>query len=156
MSGAIGMPANGFCVCRAKRRGAPKGTPEPPHGTRRECGKICAAMTLYSGDRIGPYEIRAEIGAGGMGVVYRAHDARLKRDVALKILPESFAADPERLARFQREAEVMAALQHPNIAAIYGLEETADVRALVMELVEGSTLAERIAERRGSTNHRKF
>jgi serine/threonine protein kinase len=75
------------------------------------------------GTRFGAYEITAQIGVGGMGEVYRARDTRLKRDVALKILPESFASDPERLARFQREAEVLASLSHPNIAAIYGLEE---------------------------------
>ena len=101
-------------------------------------------MALASGSRLGPYEIVAPLGAGGMGEVYRARDSRLKREVALKILPESFASDPERLARFQREAEVLASLNHPNIAAIYGLEGG----ALVLELVEGDTLADRIA--RGS------
>jgi serine/threonine-protein kinase len=78
--------------------------------------------------------------------VYRARDTRLKRDVALKILPESFASDPERLARFQREAEVLASLNHPNIAHVYGLEQTDGLQALVMELVEGPTLADRIAQ----------
>lgn len=92
-------------------------------------------MSLANGSRLGPYEIRTMIGAGGMGEVYRAHDAKLKRDVALKVLPEAFARDPERLARFEREAEVLASLNHPNIAAIYGVVED---RALVMELVEGS------------------
>ena len=104
-------------------------------------------MALSAGARLGVYEITA-LGAGGMGEVYRARDTTLKRDVALKILPDSFAADPDRLARFQREAEVLASLNHPHIAAIYGLEETGRsgaVRALVMELVEGETLAERIA-----------
>src|SRR5712664_978724 len=90
-------------------------------------------MPLSAGTRLGPYEILAPIGAGGMGEVYRARDTKLKRDVALKVLPEGFARDPGRMARFQREAEVLASLNHPNIAAIYGLEE----RALVMELVEG-------------------
>src|SRR5262245_44709354 len=80
-----------------------------------------------------------------MGEVYRARDTRLKRDVALKILPESFATDPERLARFQREAEMLASLNHRHIAAIYGIEETSGIRALVLELVEGETLADRIA-----------
>src|SRR5687768_18607589 len=103
-------------------------------------------MLLTVGAQIGPYEIHSLLGAGGMGEVYRARDTRLKRDVALKILPESFAADPDRLARFQREAEVLAALNHPNIAAIYGLEESSGIRALVMELVEGPTLADRIAQ----------
>ena len=102
-------------------------------------------MPLTPGARLGPYEILALIGAGGMGEVYRARDARLKRDVALKILPESFASDPERLARFQREAEVLASLNHPHIAAIYGLEDADDVKALVMEFVEGEDLAQRIA-----------
>jgi eukaryotic-like serine/threonine-protein kinase len=77
-------------------------------------------MSLATGSRLGPYEIAAATGAGGMGEVYRARDTRLKRDVALRILPESFASDPDRLARFQREAEVLASLSHPNIAAIYG------------------------------------
>src|SRR5260370_30107292 len=90
-------------------------------------------MRLSVGERLGPYEILAPIGAGGMGEVYRARDTKLKRDVALKVLPEAFARDPERMARFQREAEVLASLNHPNIAAIYGVED----RALVMELVEG-------------------
>src|SRR5262245_17801199 len=98
-------------------------------------------MPLPIGTRIGPYEITGTLGAGGMGEVYRARDARLARDVALKVLPDIFAADPERLARFQREAQVLAALKHPNIGAIYGLEEN----ALVLELVEGLTLADRIA-----------
>ncbi|MGH9254727.1 MAG: protein kinase domain-containing protein [Vicinamibacterales bacterium] len=107
-------------------------------------------MTLHAGDRIGPYEVHAEIGAGGMGVVYRATDTNLKRAVALKVLPEAVASDPERLARFQREAEVLASLNHPNIAAIYGLERSSGMSALVMELVEGPTLAERIAISAGS------
>jgi serine/threonine protein kinase len=98
-------------------------------------------MTLAIGSRIGPYEILAPLGAGGMGEVWKARDTRLNRDVALKVLPELFAADPDRLARFEREAQVLASLNHPNIAAIYGLEE----RALVLELVEGPTLADRIA-----------
>jgi eukaryotic-like serine/threonine-protein kinase len=106
-------------------------------------------MSLEKGTRVGPYEINGTLGVGGMGEVYRAHDARLARDVALKVLPEHFAADPERLARFAREAQVLAALKHPNIAAIYGLEEGGaegdHVRALVLELVEGETLADRVA-----------
>jgi len=102
-------------------------------------------MALAAGQRIGLYEVSGSLGAGGMGEVYRARDTRLGRDVALKILPEIFAADPERLARFEREAQVLAALNHPHIAAIYGLEESGGVRALVMELVEGETLADRIS-----------
>src|ERR1700688_988429 len=93
-------------------------------------------MSLAPGTRLGPYAILGPIGAGGMGEGYRAKDGKLEREVAIKILPEAFASDPERLARFEREAKVLAALNHPNIAQIYGVEE----RALVMELVEGETL----------------
>ncbi len=99
---------------------------------------------LSPGAKIGPYEITGALGAGGMGEVYRARDTKLNRDVAIKVLPEAFAADPQRMARFEREAQVLASLNHPNIAAIYGLEESGSTRALVMELVEGQTLAERI------------
>ena len=99
---------------------------------------------LAPSTKLGVYEVVAQIGAGGMGEVYRAHDTRLNRDVALKVLPEAFARDAERMARFEREAKVLASLNHPNIAAIYGLEESGPIRALVMELVEGPTLAERI------------
>jgi hypothetical protein len=102
-------------------------------------------MPLASGIRLGPYEILAPIGAGGMGEVYRARDTRLGREVALKVLPESFARDAERMARFEREAQVLASLNHPNIAALYGLEEQDGVRALVLELVEGPTLADRLS-----------
>jgi len=102
-------------------------------------------MTLNPGSRLGPYEILAAIGAGGMGEVYRARDAKLGRDVALKVLPEAFAGDAERMARFQREAKVLASFNHPNIASIYGLEDSGATHALVMELVEGPTLADRIA-----------
>src|SRR5215475_865325 len=102
-------------------------------------------MAFAAGSRLGSYEILAAIGAGGMGEVYKARDTRLKRDVALKILPESFATDPERLARFQREAEVLASLSHPNIAIIHGLEKSRGAYALVMELVEGEDLSQRIA-----------
>jgi len=102
-------------------------------------------MFLTSGSRLGPYEILSPLGAGGMGEVYRARDTKLNRDVALKVLREAFARDAGRMARFEREAQVLASLNHPNIAAIYGLEESGGVRALVMELVEGPTLAERIA-----------
>jgi len=101
-------------------------------------------MALQAGTRLGSYEILGLLGVGGMGEVYRARDTKLNRDVALKVLPELFAADPERLARFKREAQVLASLNHPNIAAIYGLEESDGIRALVLELVEGPTLAERV------------
>jgi serine/threonine protein kinase len=102
-------------------------------------------MPLSTGVRLGVYEVTALIGEGGMGQVYRARDTKLNRDVALKILPDAFASDPDRLARFTREAQTLAALNHPNIAHIHGFEETAGVRALVMELVEGEDLAQRIA-----------
>jgi eukaryotic-like serine/threonine-protein kinase len=102
-------------------------------------------MQLGSGTRVGSYEIHSAIGAGGMGEVYRARDIKLGRDIALKILPESFARDDNRIARFKREAQVLASLNHPNIAAIYHVEEADGVSALVMELVEGETLADRIA-----------
>ena len=102
-------------------------------------------MPLTNGSRLASYEILAGIGAGGMGEVYRARDSKLGRDVALKVLPETFARDAERLSRFQREAKVLASLNHPNIAAIYGLEDSGASHALVMELVEGPTLADRIA-----------
>ena len=103
-------------------------------------------MALTSGTRLGSYEVLAPLGAGGMGEVYRATDTKLKREVALKVLPEEFARDPQRMVRFEREAQILAALSHPNIAAIYGLEESGSARALVMELVEGPTLGERIAQ----------
>ena len=102
-------------------------------------------MTLTAGTRLGPYEILAPLGAGGMGEVYRARDARLSREVAIKVLPEGLVRDHERLARFRREAQVLASLNHPHIASIYGLEEQDGREALILELVEGETLAERIA-----------
>src|SRR5438128_893916 len=121
-------------------------------------------MPLTAGSRLGPYEVLSAIGAGGMGEVYRARDMKLHRDVAIKVLPESLGSNPERLARLEREAQMLAALNHPNIAAIYGLEDgpaeagpyvqigvgagfSRPVRALVLELVEGPTLADRSAER---------
>ena len=97
-------------------------------------------MALSAGSRLGPYEILAPLGAGGMGEVYRGRDTKLGRDVALKVLLDFFAKDPERLARFAREAKVLAALNHSNIAAICGLEDGGDVRALVMELVARPTI----------------
>jgi serine/threonine protein kinase len=101
-------------------------------------------MAIEPGRHLGPYEVTGAIGAGGMGEVYRARDAKLGRDVALKVLPEAFARDAERMARFQREAKVLASLDHPNIASIYGLEDSSSTHALVMQLVEGPTLADRI------------
>ncbi len=103
-------------------------------------------MTISPGTRIGPYEVSVQIGAGGMGEVYRATDTKLKRQVALKVLPASVATNGERVARFQREAEILARLNHQHIAAIYGLEDAPAAKALVMELVEGPTLADRIAQ----------
>src|SRR5216110_2865028 len=100
---------------------------------------------IAAGTRLGPYEILSALGAGGMGEVYRARDTKLNRDVALKVLPDSFARDADRLARFTREAQTLASLNHPNIAHIHGLEESNGVRALVMELVEGEDLSQRIA-----------
>jgi serine/threonine protein kinase/Tol biopolymer transport system component len=102
-------------------------------------------VALAPGTRLGPYEILSALGAGGMGEVYRARDTKLNRDVAIKVLPESVATDPDRLARFHREAQVLASLNHPNIAHIHGYEESNSVHALIMELVEGPTLADRIA-----------
>jgi serine/threonine protein kinase/Tol biopolymer transport system component len=101
-------------------------------------------MAFSAGTRIGPYEITSPLGEGGMGVVYRAHDTKLGRDVAIKALPDAFASDADRLQRFQREAQVLASLNHPNIAQIYGLEESDKTRCIVMELVEGTTLQERL------------
>jgi serine/threonine protein kinase len=96
--------------------------------------------------QLGPYRILSPLGAGGMGEVYRAHDSKLGRDVAIKMLPPEFAHDPERLARFRREARALATLNHPNIAAIYGLEESNQMDCLVLEMVEGETLAECIQQ----------
>src|SRR5262249_50032180 len=106
---------------------------------------ITQPPALDPGRRVGPYEIVSFLAAGGMGEVYRARDTRLKRDVALKILPEAVAADRERIGRFEREAEILASLNHPHIANIYGIEEERGTRAIVMELVEGETLEDRIA-----------
>ncbi len=103
-------------------------------------------MSLTPGTRLGPYEITAQIGVGGMGEVYRATDTNLKRQVAIKVLPDAFAHDPDRLARFEREAKTLASLNHPNIAIIHGLEKADGIRALVMELVEGDDLSQRIAQ----------
>ncbi len=102
-------------------------------------------MALAAGTRLGPYEVHSLLGAGGMGEVYKARDTQLQRDVALKILPTDLALDPERLARFDREAQALAALNHPHIAQIHGFVHEGDVRAIVMELVDGATLADRIA-----------
>ena len=105
---------------------------------------------------IAHYRVQEKIGAGGMGEVYRAIDTKLKREVALKVLPELFAGDAQRMARFEREAQVLASLNHSHIAHIHGLEEANGTRALVMELVEGPTLAERIPQERNSAEPRAF
>src|SRR5215203_1182352 len=101
-------------------------------------------MSLPTGTRVGPYEIIAALGAGGMGEVYRARDTTLNREVALKILPDAFADDRDRLARFTREAQMLAALNHPHIAQVHGFEHSGSTRALVMELVEGEDLSQRL------------
>src|SRR5262245_48973998 len=101
-------------------------------------------MGITIGTQLGSHEITGVLGRGGMGEVYRARDTKLKRDVAIKVLPDEFSRDPDRIDRFQREAEMLASLNHPNIAAIYDLEEANDARFLVLELVDGETLAERI------------
>ena len=103
-------------------------------------------MSLEVGAQIAHYDVTALIGEGGMGQVYQATDTNLDRQVAIKVLPDAFASDPDRLARFEREAKVLASLNHPNIGAIYGLEKSGDTRALILELVEGPTLAHRIAQ----------
>src|SRR6266576_6610433 len=101
-------------------------------------------MALAAGTRLGSYEVVAQIGAGGMGEVYRAHDNELGRDVAIKVLPEAFAHDADRLSRFQREAKLLASINHPNIATIHGLEQSGGTSYLMMELVSGETLSERV------------
>ena len=128
-----------------------RGNPDPLEltATSDVANIITPPLPLTPGTRLGPYEVVSTLGSGGMGEVYRATDTRLKRQVAIKVLPASVAGDRERLARFQREAEILAALNHPNIAAIYGLEETGEATALVMEIVEGPTLADRITESDG-------
>src|SRR4029453_6833950 len=119
-----------------------------PHKATTISGTCRSAkfMALGAGALLGPFEILAPLGAGGMGEVYRARDTKLGRDVALKILPELFASDSDRLARFQREAQVLASLNHPNIAIIPGLEKSDGVTGSFMELVEGPTLADLIAK----------
>ena len=110
-------------------------TPDDLDATR-----VTPSPQLQPGARLGPFEVVAALGAGGMGEVYRARDTKLGRDVAIKILPTIFTKDPERRARLEREAHVLAALNHPNVGAIYGFEESGDVGALVLELIEGPTL----------------
>src|SRR5438093_2486294 len=117
------------------------------HGTLTVVAAVLEGTSrLNPGTAIGPYRVEALLGAGGMGEVYRARDTKLNRDVALKVLPESFMRDPDRLARFTREAHVLASLNHPNIAAIHEFEDRGDLHALVRELVEGPTLVDRIAQ----------
>ena len=109
----------------------------------------------FVGRQLGPYAIQSPLGAGGMGEVYRARDSKLGRDVAIKILPRVFTSDPDRLARFEREARLLASLNHPHIGAIYGLEDVDGIPALVLELVEGETLAERLAREAGPSQVRR-
>jgi serine/threonine protein kinase len=103
------------------------------------------ATLMMEGQRLGVYQVQALLGAGGMGEVYRARDTKLERDVAVKFLPHAFTSNPERLARFEREARMLAALNHPNIGAIYGFEEAEGIRFLILELVHGQTLADTLA-----------
>ena len=110
--------------------------------TTHHCRNIVDAVSLQPGDELAHYEILEPIGKGGMGEVYRAKDGKLGRDVAIKVLPDEFARDAERLRRFQREAKVLASLNHPNIASIYGLEQFENTHYLVLELVPGETLAD--------------
>src|SRR5712691_3417922 len=107
-------------------------------------------MTDVIGSTLGHYQVEALLGAGGMGEVYRARDLKLGRDVAIKVLPEAVLSEPDRVARFEREAKVLAALNHANIAALFGMEESSGRHFLIMELVEGETLAERLGRRGGS------
>ena len=109
----------------------------------------CKHTMIAIGTKLGVYELISPLGTGGMGEVYRARDSKLGRDVAIKILPRLFTSDPERLARFEREARLLAALNHPHIGAIYGFEEADGVSALILELIEGPTLAERLARPEG-------
>jgi serine/threonine protein kinase/Tol biopolymer transport system component len=131
-------PALGWAVAGSQQAG------NLARSTSPDDSILSSARTIVAGSRIGSFEIRGLIGVGGMGEVYRARDTRLERDVALKVLPDAVASDRSRLARFQREAQLLAALDHPNIATIYGFEEADGIRALVLELVEGPTLADRI------------
>ena len=126
-----------------RKHGAVKQERSVPHGHSAQI--IALPLVLTPGARLGVYDVVASIGEGGMGQVFRARDTKLDRDVAIKILPEAFAHDADRLARFQREAKTLASLNHPNIAAIYGLEESGGMTALGMELVEGDDLSQRIA-----------
>ena len=112
----------------------------------RNDGSTQAAPLTIEGRRLGAYQVQTLLGAGGMGEVYRARDTKLQRDVAVKFLPHAFTSDPERLSRFEREARTLAALNHPNIAAIYGFEEAEGLRFLILELVDGPTLADRLAD----------
>ena len=133
------------CIVEGGSGGDARGTRRG--GLLRRCShRAISDEPARAGTRLGVYRIETLIGAGGMGEVYRARDTKLERDVAIKALPEAFARDTERLARFEREARTLASLNHPNIAQIYGFEESDGIKALVMELVEGPTLADRIAQ----------
>jgi len=136
-----GAKSNPYLSSRRQRR---RFSTVRREGASRRAQATFVASVL-TGRRLGAYQVQARLGEGGMGEVYRARDTKLGRDVAIKILPREFTSDPERLARFEREARMLAALNHPNIGSIYGLEDVDGIRALVLELVEGETLAERIA-----------
>jgi serine/threonine protein kinase len=110
-------------------------------------------MTLSAGDRLATFEIVAALGAGGMGEVYRARDLKLGRDLAIKVLPPAFVTDPERLGRFQREAQLLAALNHPHIASVFGLEESGEATFIAMEIVAGESLADRSWTSRGTARN---
>ena len=124
---------------------------EPALATSAHDGHRLRPQRPWPVTSLGGYQLQALLGAGGMGEVYRAHDAKLGRDVAIKILPRAFTSDPDRLARFEREARMLASLNHPNICAIYGFEEADGIRFLILELVEGETLADKLARRVEST-----
>ena len=124
-------------------------------GTPAVDSGMLSPATSFVGRQLGPYAILSPLGAGGMGEVYRARDSKLGRDVAIKILPRIFTSDPDRLARFEREARLLASLNHPHIGAIYGLEDVDGIPALVLELVEGDTLAERLVRGRAASGSPK-
>ncbi len=133
-------------TCASWGNSVPEGGPVDRVGVECADPQRAQLMALNAGTSIGHYDVTALLGEGGMGQVWQATDTQLNRQVALKILPDAFAADPDRLARFTREAQILASLNHPNIAAIHGSEESEGTRALVLELVEGPTLADRIKQ----------
>src|SRR5262245_33919940 len=152
-SASIPAPHNGAAPRHSRRlvfhhrRNRPRRTAFADRGLRPQLRRVHRSRRkdlALIGQTIGPYQVLSKVGEGGMGEVYRAHDTSLDRDVALKILPDAFVHDADRLARFQREAKVLASLNHPHIASIYGLERSATGTALIMELVQGPTLADMV------------